>query len=159
MKASGYLTIFCSIFIALLLSILPVPDWLSDIWPAWLLATLCYWVLALPHRVGLWTTFISGILVDTLNNSLFGEHAVALLIAIYFMFRIHRQIRFFPGWQQVVVIMLLTLIYQACLQLVQIILKTPMPWLDFFLPILSTGLIWPIVYNILRYYRQKYRIT
>lgn len=159
MQLSGYLTLCGSLLAAIILTILPLPTWLIDIWPLWLLTTLAYWVIALPHRIGLWSAFVSGLLLDVLNNSLFGEHALALLVVIYCLIRLHRQIRFFPNWQQSIVIMFFALIYQLVLYIIQTIIHSPMPGLDFILPILTTGLFWPLVYGILRYYRQKYRIT
>lgn len=159
MNFSGYFTLFGSMLIAVLLMIVPLPDWLGTVWPLWIVVVIAYWMLALPHRVGVGSACFFGLLLDVFNNTLFGQHALALVIVAYVMDKMHRQVRMFYWWQQSVVMMLLALLYCLSLYAVQWFLHDiHLSW-QHWLPIVATGVVWPLVYGLLRHYRQKFRIT
>lgn len=158
MTVRGYLTIFASFLLAILLMIVPVPGSVGAAWPLWVVVVLIYWLLALPHRVGLWTAFVVGLWLDVFNNSLFGQHALALVIMAYVFGKLQRQIRLFYWWQQSLMVMVLTALYGLILYAVQRFLHvTHVSW-QHWLPILTSGLVWPLVFGVLRHYRQKFRI-
>lgn len=159
MNISGYLTIFGSMLIAIVLMMLPVPDWLSLVWPPWIVVVLSYWMLALPHRVGLWSAFFVGLWLDVCNNTLFGQHALALIIVAYVLDKMHHRLRLFYWWQQSFSVALLALLYALSLYAVQYYLHlTSVSWRHG-LPIVAAGVVWPVVFWLLRYFRQKFRIT
>ena len=159
MNLSGYFTLLGSLLIAVLLMIMPLPEWLVTIWPLWIVVVLSYWMLALPHRIGLGSACFFGLLLDVFNNTLFGQHALALLIVAYLMDKVHRQVRMFDWWQQSIVMMFLAALYSLSLYAVQRFLHDVHLGWQHWLPILSTGVVWPLVFNVLRHYRQKFRIV
>lgn len=114
-----FLIITFSFVVAILVSIMPLPDWLLMYRPQWLALVLIYWVIAMPQRVGLGTAWLFGLLLDSLSGTLLGEHALALTVVVYLANRFHRQIRMFPLLQQTVVIFILIIIYQTLLLWVQ----------------------------------------
>jgi len=150
------LIIFATFLIALLLSILPLPEWAQWLAPHWMLLVLIYWILALPHRVNLSYAFIAGIFMDLLNGTLFGEHALAFLIVAYMTLRLHKQIRVFPMTQQAITIFIMLLFYQAVLFWVQGIIGNPIGSLWIWFTCLSSVLLWPWVFNVLRDCRRKF---
>ena len=77
------LVIYASLVVALILMILPLPDWAQIYRPNWVALVLIYWSMALPGRVGLWFAFFCGIVLDTLLGTLLGQHALALVIIIF----------------------------------------------------------------------------
>lgn len=158
MKLNNLIAIFSSLFIAFILTIIKLPSWAEYLRPAWIPLILCYWVLVAPHQVGITTSWVSGLILDALNNTLLGEHALALVIIIYLIARLHRQIRVFPVWQQAFTIMLLLCLYQFTLFWIQgIIGHSTGGWL-FWLPALTSAFFWPILASILRSSRQRLRI-
>ncbi len=159
MNLSGYFILFTSMLLAVLLMIMPLPDGLAFIWPLWIVAVLGYWLYALPHRVSLGSALFFGILLDVFNNTLLGQHALALVTVAYIMEKMHHQIRLFFWWQQALLMMCLAAVYSFILFFVQSLLaEIHLSW-PFWLPIISTGVIWPVVFALLRHYRQKFRIT
>jgi rod shape-determining protein MreD len=159
MNISGYLTIFGSMLVAILLMLLPMPVWLSLVWPPWIVLVLAYWMLALPHRVGLWSAFVVGLWLDVFNNTLFGQHALALIMVAFVLDKMHHRLRLFDWWQQSICVALLTLLYGLSLYAVQCYLQlTPVSW-QHWLPVVAAGVVWPVVFWLLRYFRQKFRIT
>ncbi len=159
MRASSFFVILISLVIALILSSIPLPDWAKYLRPEWVMMVLLYWVIALPHRVGLGTAWILGLVLDTLQNTLLGEHAAALLITTYIGLRMHQQIRLFPPWQQAFSVMLLTALYQFLLFWVQGIAgQLSAGWL-YWLPVFTSMIIWPWLFELLRACRRKFKIT
>ena len=74
----AYWVILSSFFVALVLAVLPLPDWLQWGRPEWTALALIYWVIALPHRVGLVTALLLGVAVDALEGATLGQNALAL---------------------------------------------------------------------------------
>jgi rod shape-determining protein MreD len=69
---SGYWVILVSLLCAYILAVLPLAPWAGWLRPEWLLLTLTYWVIALPHRVGLVTAAVAGLAMDVLEGAVLG---------------------------------------------------------------------------------------
>ena len=78
------LVIYLSLLVALVLMIIPLPDWAQLYRPNWMALTLIYWSMALPSRVGLWFAFFSGIVLDTSLGTILGQHTLALVVVVFF---------------------------------------------------------------------------
>ena len=65
-----------SLLLALLLGVVPLPDWLQPLRPYWLALVLAYWLLEVPERVGLGVAFGLGLLADLAFGGLLGEQAL-----------------------------------------------------------------------------------
>lgn len=159
MRGNAVLIIFLSFLLAILLMIFPVPVWVATIWPIWLIPVVSYWIMATPHRVGYIVVWCSGIVIDILNNSLLGEHALALLMVAAVMLKIHQRFSFFSVWQQIFTQFFLAAMYLGALAIIQKIIHQPVVDRVYWWPVLTTGIIWPFVFSILRRYRQRFRIT
>ena len=57
----GYGFILLTFFVAYVLAVVPLPDWLMWGRPEWVALTLVYWVIALPHRVGIATALVESL--------------------------------------------------------------------------------------------------
>lgn len=158
LSGRGIFLIATSFLLALLLSILPLPTWLEFIWPAWLPLILIYWVIALPHRISLGIAWLLGLLLDSLYGTLLGEHAMALAIITYIADHFHRQIRMFPILQQAVSIFFLILAYQTLLVWMQGMLGLFENFYLFWLSALTSMLLWPWLYVLLRGLRQRFYV-
>ena len=93
MSQLKYLVIYLSLLVALVLMILPLPDWVQIYRPNWIALTLIYWSMALPKRVGLWFAFFTGIILDTSLGTLLGQHTLPLLLIIYINLNLYQRIR------------------------------------------------------------------
>ena len=155
----GTWVIIVSLFCAVLLTIMPLPEWAAWARPVWVLMVLAYWVLALEQRVSVGIAWLLGLLMDSLGGTIFGEHALALCIIIYIVAKLQRQIRVAPLLQQAFFMAILTFIYLLILFLAQgLVQHIPATWM-FWLPILSTALLWPWLFIILRDCRRRFRVT
>jgi rod shape-determining protein MreD len=155
MSQLKYLVIYLSLLAALILMILPLPDWAQIYRPNWIALTLIYWSMALPKRVGLWYAFFTGIILDTSMGTLLGQHTLALIIIIFINLNFYLRIRVLALAQQAIYIFVLLLINQLVVAWVEGILGRPTPLLAFFGAPFIGMLIWPWVFVILRDIRRK----
>jgi len=161
-QGRGRIIVWISIAAALMLTILNLPDalqpWDSRLRPDWLALVLIYWTLAIPHRYGLFTAWTSGLLLDVLTGTLLGQHALALALVVYLVQRMHMQMRVYPPWQQAALISALLLVYHFQLF-----------WIDGatgdgelsrwrWLPILTSAIIWPFMFQVLRSIRLRFGV-
>jgi len=155
MSQLKYLVIYLSLLVALVLMILPLPDWVQIYRPNWIALTLIYWSMALPKRVGLWFAFFTGIILDTSLGTLLGQHTLPLLLFIYINLSFYQRIRVLALTQQTIYIFVLLLIDQVIVAWVEGILGRPTPLLTFFGAPFVGMLIWPWVFVVLRDIRRK----
>jgi len=154
-----YFVIFLSLLVGLILMILPLPEAVQVYRPHWVALILIYWNMALPARVGPWIAFISGIIVDTSQGTLIGQHALALVIIIYINQNFHQRIRVMSLVQQAIYVFGLLVISQVIIVWVEGIMGRPPPILAFFGAPFVGMLIWPWVFVMLRDIRRKANIN
>jgi rod shape-determining protein MreD len=150
-----FLVIYLSLVIALVLMILPLPDWVQMYRPNWVALVLIYWSMAMPKRVGLWFAFFTGIVVDTSQGTLLGQHTLALLIIIFININFYQRIRVLALTQQAFYVLFLLLINQVIIAWVEGIMGRPTPILAFFGAPVVGMMIWPWVFVVLRDIRRK----
>ncbi len=155
MSQLKYLVVYLSLLVALVLMILPLPDWVQIYRPNWMALALIYWSMALPKRIGLWHAFFIGIILDTSLGTLLGQHTLALVIIIFVNLNFYQRIRVLGLAQQAIYVFLLLLIDQMIVAWVEGILGRPMPLLGFFGAPIFGMLIWPWVFVVLRDFRRK----
>ena len=106
-RSNGTWVIVASLFAALIFSTMPLPHMIEWGRPEWVALVLIYWVIALPYRVGVSTAWVVGLLMDVLNGTMLGQHALSLSIIVYFTFMLHLRVRVFPLWQQCLTVFVL----------------------------------------------------
>ncbi len=145
-----WLTVGSSLCLALILMLLPLPSWFASFRPCWVLMVLIFWALILPGRVSLSLAWLMGILLDVLNGTLLGEHALALTAVIYLAARLNNQLRMFSLFQQGIAVLFMTFLYLFILFCVQGFLGAlPEVWL-YWSSALTSMVFWPWIFMILR---------
>jgi rod shape-determining protein MreD len=149
----SWTAIFTSLVIAILLAMLPVPEWAIWLRPSWVLMVLIYWAITAPYRVSVGTAWITGIIVDLLTGTLLGEHALAYTVAISFASKMHIRLRLYPLLQQGISVFIFVLLYQFILYCIQgFIGELPGP--SYWLSSVTSMLLWPWLYILMRDYRK-----
>ncbi|CAN5277070.1 rod shape-determining protein MreD [soil metagenome] len=154
----GYIIIALTFLVALILMVLPLPEWARWLRPLWVPLVLIYWVMALPNRVGVLTAWIIGLLQDVLNGTLFGEHAFALIIVAYITIKLYRQLRVFPRPQQACYVVFVLLLYQGILFLIQGISGQMIETNMFWAAAIISGFFWPWIFLLLRGCRRHFKV-
>ena len=155
MSQLKYLVIYLTLLVALVLMILPLPDWAQIYRPNWMALVMIYWSMALPKRVGLWFAFFSGIILDTSLGTLLGQHTLALVLIIAINVNFYQRIRVLALAQQAIYVFVLLLINQVLVAWVEGFLGRSTPLLAFFGAPFIGMLIWPWVFVVLRDIRRK----
>ena len=152
------LIIGLSILVALLLSVMPMPSPIDQARPMWLAMVLAYWVMAMPHRVGLLTAWVAGLASDVLYGQLLGQHALVMTLVAWMVLLLHQRIRRFPIWQPSMVMLPVLGIDQMLLLWLNSLSGNRPPTLLFLLPVVVSALLWPWLFSVLRVVRRRFHL-
>jgi rod shape-determining protein MreD len=134
--------IFGSLIAGLMLTILPLPDFISAWRPAWLAMLVVYWTIHQPERFGLLGAWLIGIAMDTLTGTLLGQHALALMVIAFISLKLHLRIRVFPKGQQALTVLMLILVYEFLLFWVDGVAGFTTSGMERWMPVLSSAALW-----------------
>src|SRR5690606_39287159 len=98
LQARNGWVIWLSLALGLLLSVSPLPEFMQIGRPLWVALFLTYWVLALPHRVGMTTAWVLGLAQDVLLGTLVGQNALILTLITFLVLSLHQRRSRFPLW-------------------------------------------------------------
>ena len=158
-KTHATWVIALSLFIGFLLAIVPFPDWAMNYRPEWIPMVLIYWAMALPYRIGIGWAFVVGLLLDILEGSILGVNALALVIIAYITLSLHQRLRMFSTVQQAgLMFALVGLNLMVCHWLLIITDQTVPSNLMFLMAALTSALIWPSLFQLLRHSRRSFDV-
>jgi rod shape-determining protein MreD len=143
-------TLVLSLGLALLLTLLPLPDWASELRPPWVALTLLYWLLAAPERVGVFWGWALGLLLDVGIGTVLGQHALSLAVLAWLGASLGPRLRLYPPVQQALAIWLLLLAERLVSLWVMGALGQPTPGLPYWLSTLTGLLLWPWIQILTR---------
>jgi len=162
-KASGLVAIWITIFVGMVLAVLPMPQFLPPelgfLRPDWVAMVLVYWTIALPNRVGILMAWLAGIMVDVLLGSLIGQHALSYVLIAYVTGSLYQRFRMFSVWQQATILFALLGLNQLIGFWIESIVGLTSWSLWYFLPAVSGSFLWPSVFLTLRYLRRRIGMT
>lgn len=158
-KNTGGWILFISLLIAFLLTALPLPHWADDWRPAWVAIVLIYWCMALPERIGIGIAWCMGLLLDVQQGALLGQNALGLALIAYFVIQIHKRFRLFPLVQQSCLVGFIIIFYLLISSWVTGIMGIPPKTWIYWMPAISSMILWPWLFVILRDIRRQYNVT
>lgn len=155
----NWFVILTSLLFALMLALLPMPDWTIWLRPAWLLMVLIYWVMMIPDTVNVGLAWTAGLIVDLVNGSLLGEHALAYAVIAYMVYRLHTQLRMYPVLQQCLAVLIFVFIYQFILYGIQgFVGELPVSRL-YWMSSVTSMLLWPWLFVLMDDCQRRFRIA
>jgi len=137
---------------------MPMPAGSAILRPEWTALVLLYWCVALPERLGVGWAWLIGCLQDVLQASLLGSHALAFALAAFFMMRLHQRVRTFPLAQQALLVFLLLVLIRLLLLVIDGLVGRPAPGWGYWLPVVTSTLMWPLLFVSLRGMRRFYGV-
>ena len=159
LKNNGGWIIFASLLIAFLLTALPLPAWANDWRPAWIAMVLIYWSMALPSRIGIGIAWCLGLFVDVHQGALLGQNALGLASMAFFAIQTHKRFRLFPLAQQSCLIGFMIVFYLLIESWINGVMGMPPQSWAYWMPALTSMVLWPWLFVILRDIRRKYNVT
>ncbi len=149
-NSSKFLTISTTLIIAMILMLMPLPEWARPYRPEWLMLVLIYWSMTLPKNVGVGIAWILGLCVDVIQGALLGQHALGFAITAFIAIRFHQRVRNYPLHQQAMFVGMILLPYMSIsLWILGILGEDPKSWL-YWAPVVTSVLVWPWIYLVLR---------
>ena len=159
LPSRGNLVVFASLLIAFMLTVIPLPAWLALVRPEWVALTLIYWSMALPNRIGVGVAWTTGLFLDVLRGGLLGQQALSLCVIVFITLKLYQRIRVAPLWQQAFSVLVLVILHQLLNLWVRGITGQPPQSWTYWLPSISSMLIWPLCFVSLREIRRNFRIS
>jgi rod shape-determining protein MreD len=159
MSRTGPLLPALSLAVAILLTVVPLPESVSVWRPYWVALVLIYWQLETRHLAELGHAFATGLALDLVTGALLGQYALSLVIISFLVGRFRNRLRFFPPWQQALAVGAL-LFNDRVVQLWVIgLLDRGWPdWTWWLSPIAGIA-VWPFVFLLLDALRLRRRLA
>lgn len=160
-SAGGWL-ILLSLLVAMVLAVLHLPEtwpeWLGWLRPAWVAMVIFYWVMALPHRLGLISAWLVGLLLDVLQADPLGLNGVLLAGITYIAWRFYERLRMYSIVQLCGIVFLLVAAEESVRVLLQdLIFDRGWSW-GVLLTGLASMLVWPFLFLLLERLRIQARV-
>ncbi|USD20600.1 rod shape-determining protein MreD [Microbulbifer variabilis] len=149
MQANNRWFITLTLFLSMLLVVMPLPQqwlWFRPAFPALL---VIFWVTRMPQALGVGFAWLVGILEDLISGASLGTHALALAVLAYFSLLTYQRTRAFNPAQQLLWVFVLVGIHQVVGNWVHGLEGKTVPGLTFLWPALTTALLWPWVAPLL----------
>ena len=151
--------VFLTFLIAYLLAIVPMPVWAMNYRPEWVALVLIYWAMALPYRIGIGTAWMAGLFMDVLEGGILGLNALVLAILAYITLSLHKRLRMFSSVQQSGLVFALIGLVLMVSHWLQLATRQTVPSnLLFLLGALSSALLWPFIFQLLRHLRRSFSV-
>jgi rod shape-determining protein MreD len=149
LQANNRWFITLTLFLSMLLVVMPLPQqwlWFRPAFPALL---VIFWVTRMPQALGVGFAWLVGILEDLISGASLGTHALALAVLAYFSLLTYQRTRAFNPAQQLLWVFVLVGIHQVVGNWVHGLEGKTVPGLTFLWPALTTALLWPWVAPLL----------
>lgn len=145
--------IVLSVVIASILTVYPLSYDVSAWRPFIMMMVMIFWSLCQPAWCGVWFSFAIGLFYDLLIDVPLGQNALAYVIITFivrYLIRERRILTFLNLW---LISILVTLAYVVFVWVTQVMADVNYPMMRRWPPVVSTILVWPIVYYSLKRWR------
>lgn len=140
-----------TLFVALMLNLLPWQGLLLATRPDFLLLVLLYWAVNQPLRIGMGAAWAMGIAMDVADGALLGQYALAYTVTIFLALTLHRRIQAFGLWQQALHVSMLLLTSQVLVLLVHLASGADFIGWHYFLASVTGTLLWAPLALLIQY--------
>ncbi len=157
-KAQALWVIYATLLVGLIFMLIPLPMEWRVIRPDAIALILFYWVMALPHRVGIFTAFCIGLLQDVIEVSPLGLSSPGLMLATLFLLLNYQRVRQYDLLLQCLVILTLLSLSAGIEQWLRSGIELPLAPSGAILGLLLSVLFWVPTRTVLRRCRRYYEV-
>jgi rod shape-determining protein MreD len=137
------LYISITLFIALMINLLPLTGWLLALRPDFVALVLLYWGIHQPRKVGYLPAWLLGLTMDVADGSLFGQHALAYSVMMFAAIALRRRVSMFDMRHQILHVLPILLVMQLIVLGVRQAAGGELPGWWYFLSSFTGALLWP----------------
>ncbi|PCF97203.1 rod shape-determining protein MreD [Vreelandella nigrificans] len=142
--------VWLSFLFALCLQVMPLADGWQVYRPEWIGLILIYWCMRIPSRVGVFHGFVIGILMDLIEGTSLGQHALILSLLAFLCALVYPRFRAYSLVQQSVLVLVLLGLVQLVEQWLRTLTGDFSIHLSFLIPSMISALLWPWLATMLR---------
>ncbi|MDJ0941489.1 MAG: rod shape-determining protein MreD [Woeseiaceae bacterium] len=144
-----HLPVIISIVIALMLSMMPLPEGIRNFRPDWVALIMIHWAMAVPRSYGVGVAWVVGLVLDVSQGTLLGQHALALTVITFITIKSNLLMRMFPLLQLTATVFALNAVYRFLLFWINGVAGVEAPSSVYWGPVLTGALVWPMMYILL----------
>ena len=85
--------VFFTVLIALVLQVVPLPEWLSNLRPSFIGLVIIYWSIFAPHAGGIFAPWLAGLALDVFTGDVLAQNALAMALVAYISMSLHQRLR------------------------------------------------------------------
>jgi rod shape-determining protein MreD len=85
--------VFLSVLVALIVQVVPLPDWLSLVRPSFVGLVIIYWSVFAPHAGGIFAPWLAGLTLDVFKGDVLAQNALAMALIAYITMTLHQRLR------------------------------------------------------------------
>ena len=137
------LPVIVTIVLAIVLTILPLPEAAEPFRPDWVAIILIYWAMMMPRTWSVGSAWLVGFVLDAAQGTILGQHALALTVIIFITVRFHLLMRVFPMQQLTATVFALLALYQFLLFWTNGVAGTQVDAVYYWAPVVTGTLLWP----------------
>ena len=147
--------VYLNLIMAVLVKLMPFDKVILVLRPDFVALTLLYWNIHQPQQAGMGIAFLCGLVMDVVDTSMMGQHAIAYCLMTFFALILHRRLRLFSAFRQIPAVLWILLLGQAMIFLTGILAGTYIPEWYFFLGSVTGALCWPLFVFLLGSFRKQ----
>jgi len=149
--------IVLTLLIGLLANTLPVSGLALTLKPDFLALVILYWCIQEPRLIGVGVAWWLGLMMDVVDATVFGQHALAYAVLAYGAGYFRRRVLRFPLWQQAAQVAVLLLFCAGLVLLVRVAGGAPLPRWTYVIGSLTGALLWPLISAVLQWPQRPQR--
>lgn len=135
--------VWFSLVLALCLQVMPLAEGWQVYRPEWIGLMLIYWCMRAPDRVGVFHGFVLGVLLDLIEGTSLGQHALILSLLAFLCALVYPRFRAYSLVQQSVLVLVLLGLVQLVEQWLRTLTGEFSIHLSFLIPSLISAFLWP----------------
>jgi rod shape-determining protein MreD len=149
--------IVLTVLVALLANTVPMSGLALTLKPDFLALVLLYWCIQEPRLIGVGVAWCLGLMMDVVDATVFGQHALAYAVLAYGAGYFRRRVLRFSLWQQAAQVAVLLLLSSGLVLLVRVAGGAPPPRWTYAVGSLTGALLWPLVTALLQWPQRPQR--
>ena len=153
----GSLRVTITVVLALMFTIVQLPESIEPARPELLLLLVIYWSLSAPRIAGLAFAWICGLAMDVLAGPIVGQHAAAFLLVAFLTHKFQLRMRIFPIWHQTLTVFMLLALYEFLVFWIDGIIGPAITSWMRWLPVFTSALLWPLLVAVLDTWNRRRR--
>ena len=135
--------VWLSLILALCLQVMPLADGWQVFRPEWIGLMLIYWCMRAPDRVGVFHGFVFGLLMDLIEGTALGQHALILSLLAFLVAMVYPRFRAYSLLQQSVLVLVILGLVQLIDQWLRTLSGEFSIQLSSLIPSLVSAFLWP----------------